>query len=172
MNDLYFACCSCKIYIDAGYRWAYWQLKEEGIVARGQAVDIANVLAADGYWHPPQDEHSRWLADDIFPGLRQFLQDHQSHCIVFGEDEDFAPSEADALEWMQIGYALMPTPRYLVEVIGLHTWDQVREYMAKQSTLPAWYAVTWWGNPSPQEKGRQKFEEIVRQQYNIGPRAV
>ena len=47
MNNLYFACCDCKIYIDAGYRWAYWELEEARIVARRKPVDVESVLKAE-----------------------------------------------------------------------------------------------------------------------------
>lgn len=163
MNNVYFACCDCKIYIDAGYRWAYWNLEEAGIVGCGKPVDVESVLIAQSYWNPPKEEKSRWLYEDVFPPLRQFLQEHKSHRIIFGEDEEFASFDADDyMDWMQVGYLMKPTPRYLVQVLGLDRWEQVDEYMQKQRFPPAWWELTWWGDPSPHEKGRQKFEELVR----------
>lgn len=163
MNNLYFACCDCKIYIDAGYRWAYWELEEAGIVARGKQVDVGSVLAAGRYWNPAKEETSHWLYEKVFPPLRQFLKEHKSHRVIFGEDEEFAPFDADYyLDWMQIGYLMEPTPRYLVEVLGLETWEQVNEYMQKAKVYSCMVGGTWWGEPSPHERGRQKFEELVR----------
>lgn len=165
MNNLYFACRGCKIYIDAGYRWAYWQLEETGIVTRGENVDVEAVLAAENYWNPPQDGVSRWLCEEVFPPLRQFLHNHKNHRIVFGEDEDFAPDDDYYLDWMQIGYLMAPTPRYLVEVLGFKSWDQVCEYMQKQEFPPTWWKLTWSGDFSPHEKAKQTFEDLVRQKY-------
>jgi hypothetical protein len=166
MNNLYLACRDCKIYIDAGYRWAYWELEKAGIVVRGDEVNVKAVLAAESYWNPPKDENSRWLYEKVFPPLGEFLRDHGSHTIVFGEEDDFSPSD-DSFDWMQVGYLLMETPRYLVEVLGLKTWDQVRAYMEELKSPPAWWQITWQGDPSPHEKGKQKFEELVRQKYGI-----
>jgi hypothetical protein len=30
MNNVYFACADCRVLIDAGYLWAYWQLDHAG----------------------------------------------------------------------------------------------------------------------------------------------
>ena len=160
MNNLYFACLDCKIYIDAGHRWVHWELEETGVVARGKEVNVEAVLMAANYWNPPQVENSSWLYEGVFPMLREFLQDHRNHQIVFGEESDFAPPD-DYFNWMQVGYLLMPTPRYLVEVLGLKTWDQARAYMEKQNPPPSWWEVTWQGDPSPHERGKRKFEELV-----------
>lgn len=161
MNNLYFACCDCKIYIDAGYRWAYWELEDAGVVSRGQEIDVDTVLSAQSYWNPKPEEGS-WLTEEVFPPLREFLGDHKSHRIVFGEVEDFAPDDDYAIEWMQIGYMLSVTPRYLVEMLGITSWDQVVEYMGQEGRdVPTWYEVTYWGLPSPHEKGKQKFEQLV-----------
>jgi hypothetical protein len=166
MNSLYFACADCKVYIDAGYRWAYWELDKTGLVARGKQVNVESVLAAESYWNPPKEEGSRWLYEGVFPPLRQFLEEHKSHQMVFGEIEDFTPSDDDYyIDWMQIGYLMMPTPRYLVEVLGFESWEQVGQYMQEQEIPPAWWEVTWSGDPSPHEQGKRKFEELVRAKH-------
>jgi hypothetical protein len=163
MNNLYFACCDCKIYIDAGYRWAYWTLEDAGIVSRKKEVSVGSVLAANNYWNPPRGETSRWLYEEIFPPLKKFLEDHKDHRVVFGEQEDFAPDDDYYLDWMQIGDGMQPTPRYLVEVLGLNTWEQVGEYMKEREFPPVWWETTWWGDPPPHEKGKKRFEELVRE---------
>ena len=165
MNNLYFACCDCKIYIDAGYRWAYWKLEKPGIVTRGEKVDVDDVIAAETYWNPPGDENSAWLYEGVFPPLREFLRDHSSHRMIFGEEQDFAPLDGNYFAWMQIGYLLVPTPRYLVEVLRFTSWDQVLDYMEKLPTPPAWWEVTWDRDASPHDRARQKFEELVSQQH-------
>lgn len=38
MNNVYFACADCRVLIDAGYLWAYWQLDHAGIVVPGSAA--------------------------------------------------------------------------------------------------------------------------------------
>jgi hypothetical protein len=163
MNNLYFACCECKIYIDAGYRWAYWELEHRDLVSRKKDVAVEAVLAAQNYWNPPKDETCRWLYEEIFPPLRAFIENHQRHRLIFGELEDFAPEDDYYLYWMQVGYCMQPTVRYLVEVLGLATWEQVDKYMSRQDLPAAWWEVTWWGNPSSHEKGKQRFETLVRE---------
>jgi hypothetical protein len=163
MNNLYFACCDCKVYIDAGYRWAYSELEHSGVVSRHAEVSPEAVLAVTTYWNPPKDEASRWLYEDILPPLRDFLQNHRGHRVHFGELEDFAPGDDYYLHWMQMGYCMQPTPRYLVEVLGLKTWEQVDEYMKKQETPPAWWEVTWHGDPPPHERAKKRFQELVRE---------
>ena len=128
-------------------------------------MNVEAVLAANSYWSPPRDEGSRWLYEKVFPPLRCFLQDHKSHQIVFGEQDDFAPLEDEFFDWMQLGFALMPTPRYLVEVLGLKSWDQVRVYMKERKLPAAWWEMTWCGDPSPHETGRQKFEDLLKEKY-------
>lgn len=162
MNNLYVACLDCKIYIDAGYRWAYWELEDAGIVSRHAQVYVDAVLAAESYWNPPKEELSRWLYEEVFPPLRQFLNEHKGHQLVFGEDEDFAPDYEDyVLNWMQIGYLLWAKPRYFVEVLGYETWDEVNEYMKGLTPPPTWWDV----HSGFQEKGQQKFEELVKKKH-------
>ena len=163
MNHLYFACSDCKIYIDAGYRWAYWKLEHAGVVSRKNAVSVESVLAANDYWCPPTDEASRSLSEGVFPPLKEFLQEHRSHRVIFGELEGFAPEDY-YLDWMQVGYCLEPSPRYLAQVLGLKTWEQVERYMTEcGEPAPAWWECTWWGSPSPRERGQRRFEELVRE---------
>lgn len=162
MTDLFFACEDCKTYVDGGGRWAYWKLEQAGIVHRGQPVNVLTVLAADKYWNPPKDEDSRWLYEGVFPSLHEFLHDHTTHRILFGEKDDFAPFDGTYFDWMQTGYLLMPSPRYLAEVLEFRSWGQVREYMEKHKPPPAWWEVTW-GDPSPHERAKRKFEELVTQ---------
>jgi hypothetical protein len=162
MNNLYFACCDCKIYIETGYRWASWQLEDAGIVSRNENVHVDAVLATARYWSPPRDDDSRWLYEEILPPVHQFLNAHRSHRVVFGTSEDFAPATDDYdFEWMQTGYLPEPTVRYLFEMLSLKSWHEVAEYMDAKEIQPGWWQDTWSGNPTPREKGRKKFEELV-----------
>lgn len=83
MNCLYFACPNCRLYTDAGYRWAAWELKVPGLVALGEGVDVGVVLGCESYWNPPMDESHDWLRVSIFPTVRKFLEDHRLHGVVF-----------------------------------------------------------------------------------------
>src|SRR4030095_15250880 len=61
MTSLYFACTDCKVYIDAGYRWAAWWLEEPGVVRRGKQVAVDLVLSAPEYWSPERNKGAQWL---------------------------------------------------------------------------------------------------------------
>ena len=164
MNELFFACRHCKTYIVCGGRWAYWELEHTDIVSRDNTVDAQAVLNAEKFWNPPKNEDSRWLYEGVFPPLRSFLKDHARHEIVFGEQEDFAPINSNNyFDWMQVGYLLDPTPRYLVEILGFTSWEQVRKYMEEQKLTPAWWELTWDNHPSLHERARRRFEELVSQ---------
>lgn len=106
MNCLYFACADCKRYIDAGYRWAYWQLQHPGIVRVGEAVSPSAVLAAGDYWSPPRDEHSDWLLREVLPAVRRFFTEHREHRLLFLQEEHFC-REGTGYN----GYTEIPTDR-------------------------------------------------------------
>jgi hypothetical protein len=163
MNFLFFACCDCKIYINAGYRWSYWELEEAGIVKPGVQVNIENVLAAEKYWNPPKEESTRWLYKEIFPPLKLFVEKHKKHTIIFGEQESFTSPDTDEYwDWLQIGYILVPTPRHFVEVMGFKTWDEVEDYIKKQESLPWWWELSW-ESQNWHEESQRKFAELVSQ---------
>jgi hypothetical protein len=166
MNHLFFACTDCKTFVDAGYRWAYWELEHTGIVSRSAPVDVNAVLASDKYWNPPNDKESRWLYESVFPSVRKFLMDHNHHRIVFGEEEEFAPiNTPDYLTWMETGQHPKPTPRYLAEVLQFKTWDDANAYLQTLEIPPPWWELTWDGPPSSRDKGRCIFELAVAQTY-------
>jgi hypothetical protein len=162
MIDRYFACCDCKIYIDVGGRWAYWTLEDDGIVQKGSLISVKSVLSAEGYWKPEKDENSGWLYDEVFPPVRSFLKEHESHRIKFGDKDDFLFGKdenywEDYFNWMQVGFLAAPSPRAFVEEFGLRTWDDVCDYVAKQDR------VLWWMHDK--EMGavaRRKFEELIK----------
>jgi hypothetical protein len=184
MNDLYFACTDCCIYINAGYRWAYWSLEKAGLVKRGQAVSVEDVFLCNEYWNPPKEQNSDllvnalsipipsrfktasksnktdWLYDEVLPSVRDFLIEHQFHRIIFGTSEDFLSFDDESfLNWMQIGYLLDPSPRYFVECLGFTDWQKVCDYLEKQQYQPFWWNLDW---QDTHDKARQKFEELVK----------
>ncbi len=161
MNNLYFACTDCRIYVDAGYRWAYWQLEATQLVARGQAVNIEAVLAATNFWSPPDDGNSAWLTREVFPSLREFFAAHAAHRVIFGEQEQIITTEAEHFEWMQVGYLLEPSPRYFVEVLGMRSWVEAVSYMESLESPPWWWRYRD-AEPSLAEKARRKMEKLLR----------
>ena len=163
MQFLYFACTDCKIYTDAGYRWAYWTLEDKGIVQRGKPVSIPAILSTAEYWNPPVEETSNWLYNDLLPGVRIFLQDHKSHQVLFGDQDDFLFRGGDDtyFEWLQVGYLAAISPRTLVEQLGFTRWEEADAYLSKQG-IPPW----WWGHTDElRDQGKAGFEELIRVKY-------
>jgi hypothetical protein len=140
MNNLYFACTSCKVFVDAGYRWAYWTLEEAGVVKRRNIVDPGSVLAAEEYWNPEPDDRSKWLLEEVLPSVRRFIQEHGEHTIVFDESDVFHDTGPDwFLEWIQEGYLFYPLPRFCLERLRCNSWTAVCEYMNRVRFKPSWW---------------------------------
>ena len=102
MNNVYFACAQCKVYVDAGYRWAYWQLEEPRTVRQGEVVHIDGLLSAESYWEPQTSEQSEWLISTL-SHVNEFIHGHQSHIVVYGDMERVIGVDADEYErfaWM------------------------------------------------------------------------
>lgn len=167
MNNLYFACADCKIYVDAGYRWAYWSLEEVGVVARGKPVRVEAVLAAKEYWTPSETESAAWLHKEVLPAARRFLHEHKRHRIIFGNTADFMSFDGeDFLDWMQVGFLPQLSPRYFAEYLGLMNWNQVCDFISKQDCAPWWWMLEW---ENLHDKVRRKFEQFVRERYAREP---
>lgn len=159
MHNLYFACIDCKIYVDAGHRWAMWSLEETGLVARGQPVAVAAVLAAESYWTPGRAASADWLRNEVLPAVRCFLHHHRRHPIVFGNTADFLSFDRENyLDWMQLGFAPQLLPRYFAEYLGLMKWEEVCGFIAGQEAPPWWWLLEW---ENLHDKMRQKFEQVV-----------
>jgi len=164
MSNLYFACTDCKVYVDAGYRWASWWLEEPGIVKRGKPVSVESVLSAKEYWAPGKTDGAQWLCTEVLPSVRRFFGEHQGHQIVFGNTADFLSIGADdLLDWMQIGFSPLLLPRYFVERLGLQTWDQVSSFIARQDSTPWWWMLEW---DDLHAKARKKFQELIESRSN------
>lgn len=159
MNNLYFACTECKVYVDAGYRWAVWRLEEPGLVTRGKPVSIDAVLSAREYWTPFETESAGWLYTEVLPSVRRFLDEHKFHRVVYGNTADFLESGSDGLlDWMQVGFLPLLLPRYFVERLGFQTWDQVASFIARQDSTPWWWMLEW---DEMHTKVQKKFQELV-----------
>ncbi|MFC1611263.1 hypothetical protein ACFL6C_09900 [Myxococcota bacterium] len=86
MNSRYFICERRHIYIDAGYRWAYWQLEEPGVVTLGRQVAVQNVLKRRAYWNPADAEKSDWLMT-LLPKVEAFLREYENEQIVYADED-------------------------------------------------------------------------------------
>ena len=159
--DRYFACCDCKIYLNAGDRWAYWTLEDIGTVNKGAPISVKAVLSAGEYWNPEKDEETNWLYREIFPSVRLFLKEHESHKIIFGDADDFLYGDAENyyqhyFDWLRVGYCARESVRSFVDELGFKTWDEVRDYISGQEVQP------WWiRDEKMKDIARRKFEELV-----------
>jgi len=158
MTNLYFACTECKVYVDAGYRWASWWLEEPGIVKRGKPVSAESVLSAREYWTPARTDSAEWLYSEVLPSVRRFLEEHRCHRLLFGNTADFMLTDANFLDWMQVGFLPLLLPRYFVERLGFQTWDQVANFIARQDSTPWWWMLEW---DNLHDKARKKFQQLI-----------
>ena len=102
MIDRYFACPSCKLFIDPGHRWASSQLEAPGLVKRGERVDVEAVLGCRSYWEPPGAECYEWVIDRVLPSVRRFLEEHREHGIVFLFDWDIPRELPPSETWHEV----------------------------------------------------------------------
>ena len=157
MNNLYFGCTSCRVFVDAGYRHAYAALEQPGIVNPTAPVDIGAVLAAREYW----EVDAEWLGQ-LLPAVRQFLHVHRNHDVRFGDAQllgitPMYDGDYRLFEWlMEAGYVYEELPRYYVERLGFRQWSQVVEHIEGSQSCP-W----WWGDEEYTNAARQKFLTLV-----------
>jgi hypothetical protein len=157
VNDVYFACQKCHVMVEAGYRWAYWKLEQTGYVRRRAAVSAQSVALAVSYWSPPDEPASTWLKQRILPAVRSFLTDHGEHPLTYGDAEEIAGPDPVALwDWLEIGDTADATPRYLVDGLGMRSWDEVLDWSKGVDPKP-W----WWSEPELRDSARRKFEELA-----------
>ena len=102
MNNRYFACPNCRVYIDVGYRWAYWLLEDVGHVKLNEGVNVDNILALNNYWNPPPDEQKKWLCEKILPKVKVFLSAHKEHGIIYLESDTIFCEESLYYNWIEI----------------------------------------------------------------------
>ena len=157
--DRYFACIDCKIYINAGDRWAYWTLEDAGVLPMGMPISMNALMSTQKYWHPEEGDNAEWLYQEIFPSVRSFIAEHEGHQIVFGDKDDFLFGDAehywdDYFNWMVEGWAAVITVRMLVEKLNLRTWEEVCDYVRE--------CPPFWMGHDMRDAARTKFEELVR----------
>ncbi len=104
MNRVLFACPKCRLYIDAGYKWAYWMLEDPGLVKRREIVDVDAVLNHNPYWNPKDDgENSvEWLTRDTLPMVRRFLEEHGEHGVLYIDEDDIFREDSLYYNWKEI----------------------------------------------------------------------
>ena len=157
MNNRCFACRTYHEFIDAGYRHYYWKLEAPGIVTRNKPVSVPAVLATDNYW---RDDNGIEFAD--FDKIKLFLERHQEHDLIFAEDEDLPNCPMYDEDWRMFDWLdASPStpdlsPRYFFERLGLRTWEQVIEWVARNDDFP-W----WWGEPTVMPAVEEKFSSLV-----------
>jgi hypothetical protein len=161
VNDVYFACRTCKTYQDAGYRWGASTLERSGIVERGKPVEVSAVLNATEYWRGSQK--AAWL-DDLLPKVREFLDRHRSHELIYGTGEDIGlvpmdDDDAHFLDWMnETDDKFELLPRAFIEKLGYDNWDQVIEHVSRLEHKP-W----WWHHSELRQKAQEKFASLQAQ---------
>ena len=161
MNDIFFGCLTCRILVDAGYRWAWSMLEARSIVTRGNLIEAERVLTARDYWSPPDEPNSTWLVEDVLPRVRTFLQTHESHTLRFGEFEDLAgPAELAFIDWLDLSVDPDVGPRYFIEVLKIRRWADVIDWV-RASKHPPW----WWSESDLVDSVRRRFEETASQAH-------
>jgi hypothetical protein len=102
MNNRYFICKTHKKYTDAGYRWAYWQLEDKGVITLGTEVDVNAVLSEHDYWNPDEADRSEWLCAEILPTARRFLEAHRAEGIEYADEEFLYVQWELGYEWREV----------------------------------------------------------------------
>jgi len=143
MNSVYFACTSCKNYIDAGYRGALNALFPEKLgsidIHAIHEISEDDIINNSDYW---KLEHSHPYYSEVLPRVRTFLTKHRDHRLIFSDldgllyprDEEF-----ESLRWLDEGdmyelpgKALIMEPRYFIEhpKLQYRQWSSVKAYCA------------------------------------------
>ena len=157
MNNVYFACRTCQIMTDAGYRWAYCHLEAPGIVTANASVSVPRVLSAKEYWAGSEVESSPWLRVEILPVVREFLATHREHDVIYAEHEGIVGEHhASFVDWLEVGAAPRPTPRWFADVLCLRTWPDVIEWVKAHGE--PW----WWRDDELKDVARVRFGELVK----------
>lgn len=166
MNNVYFACGTCRVYHDAGYRWSYWALEHPGIIRRTEPVSVEAVLNASEYWEGTSEP---WLAE-LLPRVRSFLVSHREHEPAYGDWEeiigDLNFESMVFMDWIEESglacqHSCSLTPRAFVERLGLRSWSEVAGYISDRPQMKPW----WWGERGVEERARERFEWYVRNAF-------
>ena len=81
------------------------RLRSRASSAVGRPVSVEAVLSAIEYWAPSKTESADWLYEKVLPSVRNFLERHVRHSIIYGCMADFLPVDGEGfLDWLQIGF--------------------------------------------------------------------
>jgi hypothetical protein len=159
MNNVYFACQTCKSYLDAGYRWCYWTLEHPGHVSQGHLIDVARILAVPEYWHGTATEVG--LPAPTKQAIRAFLVRHQAHELLYGEDEAFLHyPHYTFLYWINEDETNRTdvSVRTCIERFHLTTWEAVTHHV-EQGIIDPW----WWEVNDIRQYAQQAFVALLEQ---------
>lgn len=101
MNDRLFACHKCRVYIDAGYRWAYWTIEDPGVVHLREVVNIDRLLSCSEYWNPSSEESNEYLSQ-VLPATSQFINKHRDHGVLYLQSDDIDCEDSLIQNWTEI----------------------------------------------------------------------
>lgn len=169
MNHQFFFCFDCKEYIEALYRWGYSNLVRKGEVEDGEPLDVEYVLGHTPFWDVPTDSDYDWIRKEL-PEVRLFLHRHFHHQVRYG-DMDLLEEDGGNydLDWLERGSDPTVTPRYLVDVVGLTTWEQVESFAASwkgPGIIPWWIDGTYEPHPEMKayfDQAKAVFHQLVEQ---------
>ncbi|HEX8228899.1 MAG TPA: hypothetical protein VF826_06255 [Chloroflexia bacterium] len=160
MNDVYFACRTCKTYQESGYRWCYATLEEPGIDERGGPLHVDAVLNTTEYWHGAEKEE--WLRE-LLPKVRSFLSKHRYHDLTYGDGDEIGITPThehdwDYLDWMNEDEtpSFDLKPRDFVQKLGLRDWQHVKNYVSNLEQKPV-----WWYESADRVRAKKKFESLL-----------
>ena len=88
MNGVFFLCTDENVYVDAGYRWAYWKLEHTGIIEKNKIIDIKEVLASKEYWSDLEQEGKKnELFQKTLPLVKAFFLKYLRNTIIYVDEE-------------------------------------------------------------------------------------
>ena len=158
MNDHYFNCMDCKRFIEAGYRWGYFTLVQDGPITIDQPIDVEAVFQVNEFWNPPTTKGHDWIRE-ILPGIQDFLIAHKEHTIIYN-DRQVIENERSGFDWVDKSSHPQLTPRYLAEVFQLQSWEDVENKLKKEDIAPWWWV-------EQDEKLPPEYHETLREAHDI-----
>lgn len=147
--------------MEAGYRWAYWELERTQVVQRGQRVNVDAIFSATEYWSGA--ETAAWLGP-LLNRVHAFLRTHRAHDLIFGEEIDFIPVDTlEFLDWIEDVDQPIWMPRHFTERFHFTQWREVEQYLRDHPGEQPW----WWRTAEFRRAGRRKFEQLILAQPRL-----
>lgn len=156
MNEPYFVCETCKVRVEAGYRWATAHLYHDArIIEFGRFFNVHDLLDYEPFWKIPIEAEYNWLRE-LLPVIHGFLIAHEPHGIRFGDDVTF-PESYFGMDWLDISPSADLVPRYFVDQLGFDCWQQVCDFIDLIEHKP------WWWNTEDHRIAKSTFEHLIKQ---------